>query len=73
MDYESMAHAMFDAYNEQGPNPWKTHDGRAVPRWQELNDQVRGKWEAAAWRAAELVGQALGEAAWDRLKKQIET
>lgn len=42
---------MFNAYNEQGPNPWKTFDGRDVPRWSELSDQVRGKWTAAAYVA----------------------
>ena len=47
-DPHSMAMTMFDAYNEQGPNPWKTFDGRDVPRWNELNDQVRAKWVAAA-------------------------
>jgi hypothetical protein len=39
---------MFNAYNEQGPNPWKTFDGRDVPRWDAINDQVRAKWNAAA-------------------------
>lgn len=45
---ESRAQQMFEAYNAQGPNPWKTFDGREVPRWPELSDQVRGKWVAAA-------------------------
>lgn len=45
---EAMAKKMFDAYNEQGPNPWKTFDGRDVPRWDAITDQVRGKWVAAA-------------------------
>jgi hypothetical protein len=44
----SRAERMFNAYNEQGPNPWKTFDGRDVPRWNELNDQVRAKWISAA-------------------------
>lgn len=42
------AEKMFDAYNEQGPNPWKAWDGKDVPRWDALNDQVRAKWRAAA-------------------------
>lgn len=42
------AKAMFNAYNEQGPNPWRTFDGRQVPAWENLSDQVRAKWEAAA-------------------------
>lgn len=53
---ESLAQQMFDAYNEQGPNPWKTFDGRDVPRWDALNDQVRAKWVAAAKRAIESLG-----------------
>ncbi len=39
---------MFNAYNEEGPTPWKTFDGRDVPRWEGLNDAVRAKWVAAA-------------------------
>lgn len=48
---------MFDAYNEAGPNPWKTFDGRPVPTWMELNDQVRGKWQAAALAAVKAVAR----------------
>jgi hypothetical protein len=48
-----LARSMFDAYNEQGPNPWKTFDDRDVPRWDALNDQVRAKWVAAAIAAVE--------------------
>lgn len=44
---ETKAIAAFGRYNAQGPNPWKTWDGKAVPRWDELNDQVRAKWRAA--------------------------
>ncbi len=50
-----LAQEMFAAYNEEGPNPWKTWDGKDVPRWDELNDQVRGKWIAAAKRAVEYI------------------
>lgn len=45
---EQVARAMFDAYNAEGPNPNKTWDGKDVPPWEGLNDQVRGKWKAAA-------------------------
>lgn len=45
---QMLAQKMFDAYNQEGPNPWKTFDGRDVPRWEALSDQVRGKWIAAA-------------------------
>lgn len=47
----SRAKAMFEAYNAQGPNPNKTWDGKDVPPWEQLGDQVQGKWLAAA-RAA---------------------
>lgn len=50
-----LAKGMFDAYNAEGPNPWKTFDGRDVPRWEALTDQVRGKWEAAARFAVDFV------------------
>jgi hypothetical protein len=43
-----LAKLLFNAYNEHGLHPWKTFDGRDVPRWDELNDAVRGKWIAAA-------------------------
>ena len=51
MDFTKIAEAMFIAYNEESPNPWKTWDNKDVPRWDALNDQVRAKWKAAA-RAA---------------------
>lgn len=45
---EDLALRMFNSYNFHGVNPWKTFDGRDVPKWEELNDQVREKWVAAA-------------------------
>lgn len=53
---DNAAEQMFMAYNAQGPNPWQTFDGRPVPRWPELNDQVRLKWIAAARQAQALFG-----------------
>lgn len=52
IEVEEIARKMFEAYNEQGPNPWKTWDGKDVLRWPELTDQVREKWMAAARSAA---------------------
>lgn len=49
---EAFARQLFEAYNEQGPTPWKTFDGRDVPRWDGLNDAVRAKWMAVAIEAA---------------------
>lgn len=51
-----LAEAMFNAYNEHGPNPWQTFDGRDVPRWDAINDAVRAKWTASAKKARELLG-----------------
>jgi hypothetical protein len=45
---EELAEKMFNAYNEHAPNPWKTFDGRDVPRWHEINAPVKAKWRAAA-------------------------
>ena len=54
---KTRAEALFNVYNEQGPNPWKTFDGRDVPRWPEISEQVRAKWSAvAAAQEAELTG-----------------
>ncbi len=52
---EEIAKAMFDAYNAEPPNPWKTWDGKDVPKWDALSDQVRGKWKAAARRGIEVL------------------
>lgn len=43
-----LAMKMFQSYNAQGPNPNKTWDGKDVPPWEKLGDQVQGKWLAAA-------------------------
>jgi hypothetical protein len=51
---DQVAQRLFEVYNGQGPNPWKTFDGRDVPRWPELTDQVRAKWRAAAEEAIAL-------------------
>jgi len=48
INVEDLARQAFNAYNAQGPNPGKTHDGKDVPAWDKLNDQVRAKWMAAA-------------------------
>lgn len=45
---EAHAAEAFDAYNRCGPNPGKTHDGKDVPPWERLGDQVQAKWRAAA-------------------------
>lgn len=47
LDVERIAYFAFEAYNQTGETPWKTFDGRDVPRWAGLNDAVRAKWIAA--------------------------
>lgn len=51
----AVAQRIFRAYNDQGPNPWKTFDGRNIPTWDEISDQVRAKWIAAARCAREVL------------------
>lgn len=51
---EAIAIKFFNAYNEQGPNPWKTFDGRDVPKWPDLNEQVQSKWMAVALLACDM-------------------
>jgi hypothetical protein len=45
---EHKAERIFNAYNAAGANPGKTWDGKPVPTWAGLNDDVRAKWVAAA-------------------------
>ena len=45
---KSLGRIAFEAYNAHGPNAGKTHDGRLVPAWEDMTDDVRSKWEAAA-------------------------
>ncbi len=54
-DDEILAITLFGSYNDQGPNPWKTFDGRDVPQWGALSEQVKNKWIAAAQKARELL------------------
>lgn len=44
--------AAYNRYNEQGPNPWKTYDGKDVPKWSELPEKKNGDQVQAKWRAA---------------------
>lgn len=45
-DLVELARDMFNAYNERGG--WKTFDGRPVPKWEDLGDEVQARWVAAA-------------------------
>lgn len=49
-----LAVELFGTYNEAGPNPWKTWDGKDVPQWDHLTDQVRDKWRAVAAKALSI-------------------
>lgn len=51
MTIVELARRLFEAYNAMPPNPNKTWDGKDVPPWDKLNDQVRGKWVGAALEA----------------------
>lgn len=52
MEYiDTFAEGLFNAYGEHCG--WKTFDGRDMPRWDGINDAVRGHWKAAAeWALA---------------------
>lgn len=54
-ELSAYAERLFNAYNAEPPNPWKTWDGKSVPDWAQINDQVRGKWMAVARVAMELL------------------
>lgn len=43
---KSLGETAFDAYNESKGG--KTHDGKDIPEWADLGDEVRAAWEAAA-------------------------
>jgi hypothetical protein len=44
----------FEAYNNAGANPGKTWDGKDVPEWRNLSDDVRAKWAASELAAGRL-------------------
>lgn len=45
---EALAEMLFKSYNDAGDHPWRTYDGKAVPRWEDLGPDVQAKWTAAA-------------------------
>ena len=47
VDWARIACFAFEAYNSVGEKAWMTFDGRPVPRWPALTDEVREKWTAA--------------------------
>lgn len=59
MTTPELAEALFNAYNECGPNPWKSVNGGTVPSWKACGDQVQGKWRAAAEAARVLILSAV--------------
>ena len=54
--FPQLAEKLFNTYNEQGPNPWKTWDGKDVPKWGRLGNQVTAKWMAVALEAMRATG-----------------
>jgi hypothetical protein len=54
MNPKSPGQASFEAYNSHGANPGKTYDGKPVPTWKNLSDDVRAKWAAAELAAGRL-------------------
>jgi hypothetical protein len=52
MNTTELAHAMYDAYGLKAD--WKTWDGKQMSDWEGIGETVRGRWEAAAYKAQEL-------------------
>lgn len=47
--FEIVAHEMFIDYCKEADN--LTHDGKPIPKWEELPENVKNCWIAAAKRA----------------------
>ena len=56
---DKAAKLAFNAYNDAGANPGKTFDGRPVPSWENLNDDVRAKWVAAEKPVRSIPGSGI--------------
>ena len=54
---------LFETYNAAGANPGKTHDGKPVPEWKNLTDDVRAKWAAVEDRAKKVAFATFGDIA----------
>jgi hypothetical protein len=74
LEYRAIAERAFDAYNEHGPTPWLTFDGRPVPRWDGITEAVREKWIAAvnACVSAEVHRRRAAVTALEDLQKAFE-
>lgn len=65
----SLGQIAFDAYTESKRGT--TFDGRPIPAWQDLGDEVRNAWSAAAQAVRDIqVRQGVGLT--DRELKEIE-
>jgi hypothetical protein len=74
LEYRAIAERAFNAYNEHGPTPWLTFDGRPVPRWDAITEAVREKWIAAvkACVSAEVHRRRSAVTALEDLQKAFE-
>ena len=52
MENDTLGQIAFEAYNEKKGG--KTYDGKPIPPWSEVGDEVRGAWEFAASRRAPI-------------------
>lgn len=52
---KSLGQVAFEAYNNAGDNPGKTHDGKDVPEWDKLGGNVQAKWQSGAQAVADMV------------------
>lgn len=53
---KSVGRIAFELYNEGGANPGKTFDGRPVPPWEGLSDDVRAKWQTGGAGLLKRIG-----------------
>jgi hypothetical protein len=51
-DEKTLGQVGFEAYGEAGSQPWKTFDGRDMPRWEAMEYPAaaltKARWQAAA-------------------------
>ena len=45
---QKFAETLYGKYNDTGPNRWRTFDGRQVPNFDAVGDQVQAKWCAVS-------------------------
>jgi hypothetical protein len=55
--FDEIAEQFFRIYNDAGQARWRTFDGRVVPAWSSLGDDVQAKWRAVALAAFDALAE----------------